>query len=189
MKAAWQLRGWNKVSNPSISLTDNRFVYALSAENDSTAVSTLLPLTRRRRVHWLFWANKEQRRRSMHMLPMGKSAYRQLQRRHKCLIFHPVWWFSESVDTLFQNFDFGTGPGQASYSRQCCTLFSRMVIIFCNWLQCRSLYYVTRYIQREELPRPFFRDAVNIQRIWSRHLIFSRRKVCLFIKRVIMPEK
>ena len=72
-----------EVSNPSyLTLSpDNRFVYAVSEENDSTAAINA----------FAFEQTKNKRRRSMlRSYRWEKSAYRQLQRRHNVCFPYPV---------------------------------------------------------------------------------------------------
>ncbi len=166
-----------EVSNPSyLTLSpDNRFVYAVSEENDSTAAINAFAFDKKKGTLTLLNKQRTKGEDPCYVATDGKKVLTANYSGGTMSVF-PIRYDGslESVDTLFQGTTSGPDPDRQATPHIHCTLFSPdgNYIFATDFSADRILRYAVH--SKEELPRPLA-ETVNIQPgSGPRHLIFSK---------------
>ena len=166
-----------EVSNPSyLTLSpDNRFVYAVSEENDSTAAINAFAFDKKKGTLTLLNKQRTKGEDPCYVATDGKKVLTANYSGGTMSVF-PIRYDGslESVDTLFQGTASGPDPDRQATPHIHCTLFSPdgNYIFATDFSADRILRYAVH--SKEELPRPLA-ETVNIQPgSGPRHLIFSK---------------
>ena len=166
-----------EVSNPSyLTLSpDNRFVYAVSEENDSTAAINAFAFDKKKGTLTLLNKQRTKGEDPCYVATDGKKVLTANYSGGTMSVF-PIRYDGslESVDTLFQGTTSGPDPYRQATPHIHCTLFSPdgNYIFATDFSADRILRYAVH--SKEELPRPL-PETVNIQPgSGPRHLIFSK---------------
>ncbi len=166
-----------EVSNPSyLTLSpDNRFVYAVSEENDSTAAINAFAFDKKKGTLTLLNKQRTKGEDPCYVATDGKKVLTANYSGGTMSVF-PIRddGSLESVDTLFQGTASGPDPDRQATPHIHCTLFSPdgNYIFATDFSADRILRYAVH--SKEELPRPLA-ETVNIQPgSGPRHLIFSK---------------
>lgn len=166
-----------EVSNPSyLTLSpDNRFVYAVSEENDSTAAINAFAFDKKKGTLTLLNKQRTKGEDPCYVATDGKKVLTANYSGGTMSVF-PIRHDGslESVDTLFQGTASGPDPDRQATPHIHCTLFSPdgNYIFATDFSADRILRYAVH--SKEELPRPLA-ETVNIQPgSGPRHLIFSK---------------
>ncbi|MBX9186937.1 lactonase family protein [Bacteroides sp. K03] len=166
-----------EVSNPSyLTLSpDNRFVYAVSEENDTTASINAFAFDKEKGTLTLLNKQRTKGEDPCYVATDGKKVLTANYSGGTMSVF-PIRYDGslESVDTLFQGTASGPDLDRQATPHIHCTLFSPdgNYIFATDFSADRILRYAVH--SKEELPRPLS-EAVNIQPgSGPRHLIFSK---------------
>ena len=166
-----------EVSNPSyLTLSpDNRFVYAVSEENDSTAAINAFAFDKKKGTLTLLNKQRTKGEDPCYVATDGKKVLTANYSGGTMSVF-PIRYDGslESVATLFQGTASGPDPDRQATPHIHCTLFSPdgNYIFATDFSADRILRYAVH--SKEELPRPLA-ETVNIQPgSGPRHLIFSK---------------
>ena len=166
-----------EVSNPSyLTLSpDNRFVYAVSEENDTTASINAFAFDKEKGTLTLLNKQRTKGKDPCYVATDGKKVLTANYSGGTMSVF-PIRYDGslESVDTLFQGTASGPDLDRQATPHIHCTLFSPdgNYIFATDFSADRILRYAVH--SKEELPRPLS-EAVNIQPgSGPRHLIFSK---------------